>query len=55
MHKGDNYIQEKTGSATKINQSGRSEYEFGEGDLPSGINPKRVHKVISKLKKQAKP
>ncbi|MGI6493120.1 MAG: hypothetical protein ACOX0T_12185 [Pelotomaculum sp.] len=51
MHKGNNYIQEKTGSATKINQSGQPEYEFGKDGFPSGINPKSVRKGVTKLKK----
>lgn len=51
MHKGNNYIPEKTGSATKINQNGQSEYEFGEDGFPSEINPKSVRNGVSKLKK----
>ncbi|TEB06920.1 hypothetical protein Psch_00454 [Pelotomaculum schinkii] len=51
FRKGNTFIKEKTGSATKINLDGQWEHDFVDDNTPSGRTPTAAHEVKAKLKK----
>ncbi|MDD4239048.1 MAG: LAS seventeen-binding protein 3 [Desulfotomaculaceae bacterium] len=51
FRKGNTFIKEKTGSATKINLEGQWEHDFVDDNTPSGRTPTGDNEVASKLKK----
>jgi hypothetical protein len=51
FRKGNTFIKEKTGSATKINLDGQWEHDFVDDNTPSGHTPTADKTVKDKLKK----
>jgi hypothetical protein len=51
FHKGNTFINEKTGSATKINLDGRWEHDFVDDNTPPGQIPRADNKVKKKQMK----
>lgn len=51
FRKGNSFINEKTGSATKINLDGQWEHDFVDDNTPSGRTPTAVDEARAKPKK----
>lgn len=51
FRKGNTFIKEKTGSATKINLDGQWEQDFVDDNTPSGDTTTVDNEVKNKLKK----
>lgn len=51
FHKGNNFVNEKTGSAVKINLDGQWEHNFVDDNTPPGRTPTAVNEAENKEKK----
>lgn len=51
FRKGKSFINEKTGSATKINLDGQWEHDFVDDNTPSERTPTAVNEAKTKTKK----